>query len=87
MDIRYDDDYSEEPDEEIGVMATPPILGVQPSPKTSTTHAILEQLESDIKRQAQENKTKKPIEKILLAQFKEIQAKGRRIHEEKEKDD
>jgi len=87
MDIRYEADYFEEPDEELGAMATPPILGVQPSPKTSTTHAILEQLENDIQRQAQENMTKKPIEKILLAQFKEIQAKGRIIQEEKEKDD
>jgi hypothetical protein len=87
MDIRYEDEYFEEPNEELGAMAMPPILGVQPSPKTSTTHAILEQLENDIQRQAQENKTKKPIEKILLAQFKEIQAKGKRIQEEQDKED
>lgn len=87
MDIRYEEDFEDETNEELGAMVVPPLVGVHPSPKTATTHSILVQLESDIERKAQENLAGKPIDKMLINQFKAVQEKGQRIQQEKEKED
>jgi hypothetical protein len=87
MDVRYEDDFEDETNEELGAMVMAPLVGVHPSPKTSTTHSILVQLENDIERKVQENLAGKPINKLLINQFKAVQEKGQRIQQEKDKED
>jgi len=87
MRIDLDEDIGEEPDEEIGAMVAPPLVGVLPKAQEDSTHYILVQLESDIAVQALENSKKAPIEKNLLNHFKEIQVKAIQIQREKEKED
>ena len=87
MKIILEEEFFEEPDEEIGAMIAPPLIGVVPSPKTETAHAILVQLEKDIQRQAQVNSTKAPIEKNLINHFKTIQTKALELQREKEKEE
>jgi hypothetical protein len=87
MHIRFGKDFEEEPDEELGAMVVPSLVRVHSAPKTATTHSILVQLESDIQRKAQENLAGKPIDTILINQFKVVQEKGQRIQQEKDKED
>ena len=87
MDIRCDEHFEVETSEELGARVMPPLVGVHPLPKTSTTHSILVQLENDIQRKAQENLAGKPIDKLLINQFKAVQEKGQRIQQEKDKED
>lgn len=87
MKIIYEEEYFEEPDEEIGAMVIPPLVGVVAAAKTETAHSILVQLEKDIQRQAEVNVTKAPIDKNLINHFKTIQAKAIEIQREKEKEE
>ncbi|MGF6273397.1 hypothetical protein ABIB38_001771 [Massilia sp. UYP11] len=87
MKIIYDEEYFEEPDEEIGAMVIPPLVGVVTAAKTETAHLILLQLEKDIQRQAEVNVTKAPIDKNLINHFKTIQTKAIEIQREKEKEE
>jgi hypothetical protein len=87
MKIIYEEEYFEEPDEEMGAMVIPPLIGVVSNAKAETVHAILVQLEKDIQRQAQENSTKAPIEKNLINHFKKIQDNATEIQREQEKEE
>ena len=87
MKIIYEEEYFEEPDEEIGAMVIPPLVGFVAAAKTETAHSILVQLEKDIQRQAEVNVTKAPIDKNLINHFKTIQAKAIEIQREKEKEE
>lgn len=87
MRIDLDEDIGEEPDEEIGAMVVPPLVGVLPKAQQDSTHYILVQLESDIAVRALENSKKGPIEKNLINHFKTIQTKAIEIQREKEKEE
>lgn len=84
MRIDLDENFEDEPDEAIGAMVAPPLVGVVPNVQEDSTHYILEQLESDIKVKAIENSKKEPIEKNLINHFKEIQAKAIQIQRDRE---
>lgn len=87
MKIIYEGDIVEEPDEELGAMVVPPLVGVEVKPAKDSVHPILKQLENDIERQAEENEKKSPIEKNLISHFKTIQNKAIEIQREKEKEE
>ena len=84
MKIILEEEYLEEPDEELGAMVVPPLVGVVANAKTETAHSILVQLEKDIQRQAEVNSKKPSIEKNLINHFKTIQTKAVEIQREKE---
>lgn len=87
MKIIYEGDIVEEPDEELGAMVVPPLVGVEVKQAKDSVHPILKQLEDDIERQAEVNEMKSPIEKNLINHFKTIQNKAIEIQREKEKEE
>lgn len=85
MKIIYEEENFEEPDEEIGAMVIPPLVGVVAAARTEAAHSILMQLEKDIQHQAEVNALRAPIDKNLINHFKTIQTKAIEIQREREK--
>lgn len=86
MKIILEGEIVEEPDEELGAMVVPPLVDVVAEPAKNSVHPTLKQLEDDIRRQAEENGRKSPIEKNLMNHFKTIQNRAIDIKRQKEKE-
>ena len=87
MDIKYGSELvDEELDEEIGAMSMP-LIGEPSRVNAATSAGILDQLENDILKIAELNKTKEPINKNLLAHFKRLHVNAKTDLKNKRKEE